>query len=71
MREILTRSGFSRPSKNRHGPRVSLVFAQKAEGEKHHTNHTIDNGVIAVDKASLFVSPFLGTFDILSKNDSC
>ncbi len=47
------------------------MFALKAEGEKHHTNHTIDNGVIAVDKASLFVSPFLGTFDIISKNNSC
>ncbi len=46
--EILTRSGFSRLSKNRYGSRVSLVFAQKAEGEKHHTNHTIDNGVVAV-----------------------
>jgi hypothetical protein len=42
--------------------RVSLVFALKAEGEKHDINHTIDNGVIVVDKASLFVSPFLGTF---------
>ena len=38
--------------------RVSLVFAPKADREKHHTNHTIDNGVVAVHEAAPFVAAF-------------
>jgi hypothetical protein len=39
-------------------------LAFRAKGEKSHTNHNIDNGVVAVHEASPFVSPFFGTFDI-------
>ena len=51
--------------------RVSLVFAPKADREKHHTNHTIDNGVIAVHEAAPFVDTFSITFDIVSTTHRC
>jgi hypothetical protein len=47
------------------------VFAPKATCKKHHTNDAIDNGFVAVDKASLFVPAFCGTFDVMSKANSC
>ena len=48
-----------------------LLFAPKADREKHHTNHTIDNGVIAVDKASRCMPTFCSALDIISKIHSC
>jgi hypothetical protein len=51
--------------------RVSLVFQHLPKGAKHHTDHNIDNGVIAVDKASRCMPAFVGAFDILSATHSC
>jgi hypothetical protein len=50
--------------------RVSLVCRHLPKGEIHHTNHTIDDGVIAVYKASRCMPTFVGTFDIVSTTHS-
>lgn len=51
--------------------RVSLVLALRAKGEKHHTVQiNIDNGVIAVNEATSFMSPFVDVFDTISKTHS-
>jgi hypothetical protein len=51
--------------------RVSLVYRHLPKGEIHHTNHTIDDGVVAVYEASRCVPTFVGAFDILSTTHSC
>jgi hypothetical protein len=47
------------------------VFRHLPKGAKHHTNHNIDNGFIAVDKEFRCMPTFVGTFDILSTIHSC
>jgi hypothetical protein len=51
--------------------RVSLACRHLPKGAKRHTDHDIDNGVVAVDKASRCVPAFVGTFDVLSTIHSC
>ena len=51
--------------------RVSLACRHLPKGKTHHTNHTIDDGVIAVYEASRCVPTFVGAFDILSTTHSC
>jgi hypothetical protein len=50
--------------------RVSLVHRHLPNGETHHTNHTIDDGVVAVYKATLCMPAFWTTFDVVSTTHS-
>jgi hypothetical protein len=51
--------------------RVSLACRHLPRGETHHTNHTINDGVIAVHKAAPCVPTFLSAFCITSTTHSC